>query len=443
MAHGIRTLSDSVDYIFSGESENSFPEFLQRLRDGGRPENWLVEGAPCLDLDAIPTTDFSEFYQQLDHLMPDSALKESKAVWLPYESSRGCWWGEKKHCTFCGINGQTMTFRAKSPDRVIEELAQLVVRHPSRKVCMVDNIMPYGYFKTLIPRLGSELPGLEIFYEEKANLSLDHVVALRSAGVTVIQPGIEALSSPLLKLMEKGVTARQNIALLRYCRAAEMEANWNLLYALPGDTLDDYVRTLELIPLLHHLQPPAGPCHLSIDRFSPYFNRPEAYKIDRLRPIEGYFAVLPEHSDKYKVAYHFTGDYRSASRENRALIEELTAAVERWNSTWASGKPRPFLGLTPIAEDTFLLIDTRGLPGIDQFHFLDRAKATIALCGARLEARTEVAWAVERGLIVELDSCFVPLCTAPPALLREFEVAMGHLHARPVGPPLPISAAAV
>lgn len=31
---------------------------------------------------------------------------------LLYEASLGCWWGEKHHCTFCGLNGTTMKFRA-------------------------------------------------------------------------------------------------------------------------------------------------------------------------------------------------------------------------------------------------------------------------------------------------------------------------------------------
>ena len=33
---------------------------------------------------------------------------------LLYEGSRGCWWGEKHHCTFCGLNAQSMKFRAKA-----------------------------------------------------------------------------------------------------------------------------------------------------------------------------------------------------------------------------------------------------------------------------------------------------------------------------------------
>jgi radical SAM superfamily enzyme YgiQ (UPF0313 family) len=43
-------------------------------------------------------------------------------VELLFEASRGCWWGAKHHCTFCGLNGLSMTFRSKSADRAYSEI---------------------------------------------------------------------------------------------------------------------------------------------------------------------------------------------------------------------------------------------------------------------------------------------------------------------------------
>ena len=116
--------------------------------------------------------------------------------------------------------------------------------------------MPRSYFRTLLPRLAAEVPGLRAFYEQKSNLSLDNVLELKAAGICDIQPGIEALSTSLLKRMDKGVSARQNIALMRYARAVGLSLTWNLLYAFPGDQLEDYEQTLALVPLLRHLNPP-------------------------------------------------------------------------------------------------------------------------------------------------------------------------------------------
>jgi len=376
-----------------------------------------------MNLDALPTPDFTEFYEQFAKLLPDSALAEGNIMWLPFESSRGCWWGEKHHCTFCGLNAQTMTHREKSPSRVIDELRQLLKKHPNRRVCMVDNIMPHRYFRTLLPQLGEELADLHMFYEEKANLSLEHVADLARAGIREIQPGIEALSSTLLKRMDKGVTAQQNIALMRYARAIGVTLNWNLLYAFPGDLLEEYEQTLALIPLLRHLEPPSGLSHLSIDRFSPYFDYPAKYGITNIRPMESYASVLPSTADVSKVAYHFVADYLSGARENPALINSIIDEVKNWRAAWESEDAAvPALAVTNLADDAYLLLDTRGLENTEQVQFLNREQVSVALTGRRLEDREEVEWALEAGLIVELDSRFVPLVTADPQLLREFEL---------------------
>ena len=77
-----------------------------------------------------------------------------------------------------------MAFRYKSPDRVIGDLQKLLANNPSRQIFMTDNIMPHCYFQTLLPRLSNELSDVKIFYEQKANLSLQNVLALRRAGGT-------------------------------------------------------------------------------------------------------------------------------------------------------------------------------------------------------------------------------------------------------------------
>ncbi|HZT61290.1 MAG TPA: RiPP maturation radical SAM C-methyltransferase [Pyrinomonadaceae bacterium] len=441
MAEGILSLGASVDYVFSGESEETFPDFMRRVLSGKRPRRRIVEGGACMNLDALPTPDFSEFYEQFAHLIPDSALAANELILLPYETSRGCWWGEKHHCTFCGLNAQTMAHREKSPERVVEELKLLLEKHPTRKVCFVDNIMPRSYFKTLLPRLAEEVPNLRGFYEEKANLSLDNVLALKSAGVTEIQPGIEALSTSLLKRMDKGVSARQNVALLRYARAAGVNLTWNLLYAFPGDRAEDYEQTLALVPLLRHLMPPGGLSHLSIDRFSPYFDYAERYRITNLRPMESYASVLPPHADVSKVAYHFVGDYESASREAGELIDRLAEEVNRWMKLWRTEEEAlPALAVTPFGDEAFLLMDTRGLDGAEEIQFLSREQAAVALAGASLGEREEIEWALDARLVVELDSFFVPLATADPSLIREFE-AERRPRARPALPVIQAAAA--
>ena len=412
MAEGIASLSPSIDVIFSGESERTFVHFMQDLQAGHPPMLRIIAGAPCLELDGLPTPTYKEFFEQRTQFLPHSRIAD-RDTWLPVESSRGCWWGEKQQCTFCGLNASGMRFRAKSPDRLIDELVTLRAAHPARRIMMTDRVMPYMYFRTVIPRLKTEVPGLEFFYEQKANLVLEQVMALKQAGVTMIQPGIEALSSSLLRRMRKGVSAAQNIALLRYARSAAMYVGWSLLIGFPGEQLEDYKETLALLPLVQHLYPPQCLADITLNRFSPYVDDPASYGIGNIRPEAVYKTVFPDHADASKLAYYFEADYESAARDSPELRDELARQVtlwrEAWGEDWQGGaNDPPLLIVQRLSGQALLLRDTRGLAGTATLNLLSRQEASVALVGRRYEPTPVLEWALAHRIGVVLDGLYVP-----------------------------------
>jgi len=420
MAQGIASLGAPIDYIFSGECEAVFPDFLQRAVDGEPlPHDRIVRGEPCMDMDSLPEPSFEDYFSQLDNALP--WWRDGKQVWLPYESSRGCWWGARQHCTFCGLSDETMTFRQKSPDCVIAGARRLLLRYPSSHLCMIDNILPHSYLRTVMPRMAKELPPVQIFYETKSNLNLEQVHLLRRAGVVEIQPGIEALSSSLLHRMKKGVTARQNLALLRYARATGLGVFWNILYDFPGDQPEDYETTLELMPLIHHLRPPTGVYSVRLDRFSPYVNDPAAYGISNLEPAPIYASVFPSHADLRSLAYQFTGEYACASTFHPELHEMLHYASCEWRNSWKTGSPPPVLSLADGGDGYYTLTDTRDLDGTEMFQFLDEEEARTVLMGGPLDRQPLAEWAIERKLAVTLDGWCVPLAVTDVETWRRFE----------------------
>ena len=416
MAEGLCGISGFVDYIFSGESEETFPELLAAISKGDTPRGKVIRGTPCLDLDALPPPKYTEFYEQMESQLPTSRFPDRPELWLPYETSRGCWWGQVHHCTFCGINGQSMAFRKKTAGRVIEDLKGQLSEHPVKNICMVDNIMPMEYFNELMPRLGDAFDGLNIFYEQKANLKLRQVQALARGGVGVIQPGIEALSSEFLRHMKKGVTTTQNIALLRYCRSVGISVNWNLLYAFPGDQIEWFETTHGLFPYIVHLMPPSGVYHLSIDRFSPYFNSPADFGIRRIEPMAAYSDVFPLHADIERIAYHFVGDYDSGSRSRRDVVDKITEGVGIWRKRWTEGVA-PKLELTEVTDGIFLLVDSRSAEQRETLSFVDRQQAVMAIAGVGGNGARK--WARQRNIVIEVDGKDTPLATCTPDLFEE------------------------
>ncbi len=421
MARGIASLSAGIDYIFSGDSEATFIKTVKAVLSGLRPRGRIIRGAPCPNLDALPAPAFSDFFEQRRRFLPRSATPE-KDTEILYETSRGCWWGEKNHCTYCGLTGNDIGFRQKAPERVIADLCALLRTHPTRKLVMTDNIMPLSYFKTLLPRLAGALPPHSIFWELKANLSLAQVLTLRHAGVTCIQPGIEALSSPLLRLMKKGLLARQNLTLLRYARAAGMQLSWNLLWGFPGDEADIYRQTLAIAPLLHHLQPPDALSHIVLERHSPYLSTPGKFGLRNVQPMSTYYDFLPRTADVRRLACFFTADYPCGAHARLDVIRSLWHAVQRWHAAWKRANGRP-------AEDLFLydkggsygLVDTRRVAGATTRYALTEAEArSLLTCRAYSDTRFE-AWAVRQKLAIVLDDWFVPLAIADPEILLRMD----------------------
>jgi hypothetical protein len=123
------------------------------------------------------------------------------------------------------------------------------------------------------------------------------------------------------------------------------------------------------------------------------------------------------------LAYHFMGDSAGGAGGRTDLIARLKTEVDHWMSLWRiEEQALPALALTPMSPDSFILFDSRGLEGIDEIQFIDREQASVALTGRRLDERNDVVdWALGVRLVAEIDSRFVPLVTAEPQVLREFE----------------------
>jgi ribosomal peptide maturation radical SAM protein 1 len=330
-----------IDFVCSGESDNSFPELVRRL-EAGEP----LAGVPGLiarecgqskvmapadkihDMDALPDPDFDDYFAEVKRGPLAATLKPSLLI----ETARGCWWGDKSHCTFCGLNGDTMAFRAKSAARAMAEIERQASRYGLRHFQAVDNIIALDYFKTLLPELKRRALGVTFFYEVKSNLKREQVKLLREAGVLAVQPGIESLNSHVLKLMRKGVTAIQNIALLKWCKDYGIEVAWNLLYGFPGETPEDYEQTAAYIGAIPHLKPPGTAAVIRLDRFSPNFHQSEQFGIVNIRPFALYKYVYPLPPDKIaNLAYFFEYQHRDGRRPETYAKPALELA-DKWRA---------------------------------------------------------------------------------------------------------------
>ena len=335
-----------VDATISGEADLVFPQLVRRVIDGAsivglpgvRTRDGIEQefatgvfsnGPMVREMDRLPLPDYSDYFEQ---------FKASRfhRDWQPsifLETSRGCWWGERMHCTFCGLNGTTMTFRSKSPARALMEVTELARQYPNCEIRAVDNILDLKYFAEFLPALAARRLKLQLFYETKSNLKKEQVRRLRSAGVVKIQPGIESFSDAVLKLMRKGVTGLQNIQLLKWCKELGIEPSWNLLWGFPGEPPDEYERVAHLLPLLTHLRAPASGAKIRLDRFSPNFFDATRLGFADVKPMPAYEHVYRlSETARANLAWYFSYRYaepRDVDQYTRRLVREL----KKWTRT--------------------------------------------------------------------------------------------------------------
>lgn len=366
---------ECIDYGITGEADIAFTDLLIAVSEGQDPaglpgvlcrrDGTVVEpppGDPFDRLDDLPVPDYREYFERASQLGIVGHHGRHQ-VWLPIEGSRGCWWGAKAHCTFCGLNGLTMSHRSKSPERLRSELAELSAQTESLRFCFVDNIVDTSYFEQLFPVLDATGVDYQMFYAVKANMTREQLRKLRDGGVRRIQPGIESLSSHVLRLMRKGIRSSQNINFLRWCRFYGIEVAWNLIYGFPGESHEDCHEQATVLPKLVHLDPPSGAGRIWMERFSPIFEDRPTYPTRWVAPERELSFIYPSRVALAELAYVF--DYELDDTLPDSAFEELVKAVGEWK-TASERDVKPSLTLHR-APDFVQIVDGRN-PEIVNVH---------------------------------------------------------------------------
>ena len=383
----------------------TLPGIVRRLADGTTVANGPA--LPIADLDSLPMPDFDDFVAAFETCSVATDLVPIVLM----ETSRGCWWGAHSHCTFCGLNGGSMAYRSKSPDRAFDELAMLVAKFASQRVGFVDNILDMRYFRTFLPRVAGELPGLNMFYEVKSSLTNKQIETLCAAGVYEIQPGIESLSDHVLDLMGKGTSTLKNVQLLKWCAEHGITADWNILYGVPGETPGDYDGMLSVIAAIGHLQPPTACGPIRLDRFSPYHNDPAAFGITEVTPMAPYRSLYPVDGDALdRIAYYFEFTQPPGNQDD-AYTRSVRAAIEAWKR-----HPRGALAQIVSDDDHVVLLDTRDEPV--RRHELTGWRAAVYLaCDHATAAADVLPIAADAGATAREFAEFVNWCVANRLML--------------------------
>lgn len=419
-----------IDYVHCGDADETLPEMVRRIYAGESlaglhgpmfrgDRGVCYEGrAPNLaELDKTPIPDFEEYFYARDQI--GLAQDDQHDVLLPIETARGCWWGMKNHCTFCGLNRAGMEFRAKSPEAVLDMLRALSRRYGQLSFNAIDNILAPEYVEGLFGRLAEARSDMRIHYEIRPAVGRAQLKKMRLGGLYSVQPGVESFSSHVLTLMKKHTTGMRNVELLKWCAYYHINNLYNLLWGFAGETAEDYALQARLIPLLRHLQPPYSITQARPDRGSPMFTNPERLSIVKLRHASCYPYLYPKERFRLdRVSYFFEHETRNLPPAD--AYDAIHAAVFDWQQSWKAGA-RPALRYRK-SWDTLVVEDARdGEPRTLTFEDRDAKLLEICADARRLGEIKEALeddghWteaALERladdGIVLALDGRYLTL----------------------------------
>jgi ribosomal peptide maturation radical SAM protein 1 len=342
-----------IDFIHCGDADETFPQMLRRFDRGESMEDvpglmWRKDGdiiyngrAPNLmDMDSTPIPDYDEYY----YAVKASGFERSpirKNLLLPIETARGCWWGYKNHCAFCGLNCAGLKFRCKSPDNALEMIKELSLKYNHLVFNAIDNIMSNDYIEHLFGKLADNHSDIKLHYEVRPHFSRKQLGRMKRGGLFSVQPGIESYSTHSLKLMNKLLTGIRNVEFTKWCTYYGITNLYNILHGFPGETVEDVEIQCRLFDKILHLQPPYCASRARPERGSPMYRDLEGYSISEMTPLYCYHHIYPsDQFDLDKVSHYFQHEIG-----NVLTIEELRPLylkIRDWRQSW-HGKNRCIL----------------------------------------------------------------------------------------------------
>ncbi len=335
---------------------------------------------PQIKLDDSPCPNYDDFAEDLNNLFRNEQIKINWNT-IPIETSRGCWWGQKNHCIFCGIDDVTMRYREKSGENTICTLEFLSNRYSISNFRISDYILPNTFYSSLLPKLVDK--DYLFTCEIKSNIKDEQFALLSKSGFIEVQPGIESFSTSILQKINKGVTAIQNVYCIKLGLVYNVKVNYNLLYGFPEDENEEYKQMLKLMPFLYHLDPPSSRVKVAITRFAPLHNSPEKYNLKKdPRHHRGYDLLFSKsflkesNLDLANICYYFENEI-----SNSYELENLYKILEIQADYWRNAHQTRDIYLTyEIIGDQIFFKDTRYSDKPREFVFGSTVKEIFLMC---------------------------------------------------------------
>jgi radical SAM superfamily enzyme YgiQ (UPF0313 family) len=241
-----------VDSVTIGEGERTFSVLLEALETGG--DLGAVDGIAFARPDGVCVTPPRGFVGDVDALpLPARSLSPYRSYHSPLAArrpatsmmtSRGC----PHDCLFCKRPHMGKRFRAKSPERVLEEMAQCEQLGIGEAFVFDDCFTEDRARALRIATLMSER-SVRLNWEMRGRVDQvdpELLASLAAANCKRIHYGVESGSQPVLDFLRKGFRVEQIRSAFKATSAAGIDPIAHFVIGAPCETLADFGATVRL-----------------------------------------------------------------------------------------------------------------------------------------------------------------------------------------------------
>ncbi len=311
------------------------------VRDRLMGARWLA-GHGMEDLKVLPPPDFDG--------LPLATYLAPRLV-LPYDPTRGCYWGK---CTFCHYGLAevgTAIYREREVSAIAEHLRVLSEKHGTRYFYFSqDSVAP----KTIV-KLSQAIvdAGLDIRWatdlKPEKYLTKERAATLRKAGAVACALGVESASPRVLTLIDKGAPIEVVANVMDHLAGVGIAAEAMCFTEFPTETHEEALDTLEFLgdrrdQLAVYIVGEFGLTHGSL-----VAQEPSRFGIRETWELEG---------DQLGLGIFFAPEHPWKTDDERADVEDRLSEL---SSGWAL-RTYPWAGAVSTAH-TVLYYDRFG-PGV-------------------------------------------------------------------------------
>jgi len=223
---------DYIDKIIVGQGEI----LLLKLLRGELPESQRLFtkediGGETLGFTSVDMFDFSDF-------------NPGDYPYMAVQGSASC----PNNCSFCNVSSFYGQYRQREPGQIVDDMVKLYEKYGGQLFHMLDALL-----NDVGPGIAGEIieRGLSFYWDGyfrvSENLTREKALFLRRGGLYRARLGFESGSQDMLNLMNKGITVEQIRQTISNLAGAGIKTTLYVLVGHPGETEEDFQKTLDLV----------------------------------------------------------------------------------------------------------------------------------------------------------------------------------------------------